>query len=116
MVQATDYVGKPRITGGDEFVGRMVSFDNPSLRGILLSHRLALSFIILTALLLFHTIMPLIHMTNFMAVDVYVKNDKNSPGHYDVFFSCFQAGRYELSLTHEDMHVKGSPFTVEAVL
>lgn len=76
---ATDYVGKQRVSGGDEFQGHMVSMDNASLR-----------------------------------VDVFVKNDKNNPGLYDVYFSCVHPGQYELAITHEDVHIKGSPFVVNA--
>jgi hypothetical protein len=48
-------------------------------------------------------------------VDVFIKGDKGNPGLYDVFFSCSRAGTYELSMTHDDLHIKGSPFIVDAV-
>eukprot|EP00026_Physarum_polycephalum_P008646 Phypoly_transcript_08740.p1 GENE.Phypoly_transcript_08740~~Phypoly_transcript_08740.p1 ORF type:complete len:472 (+),score=30.53 Phypoly_transcript_08740:44-1417(+) len=49
-----------------------------------------------------------------LEVDVFIKNDKSNPGLYDVYFSCAHAGQYSLTITHEEVHIKGSPFIVNA--
>jgi len=51
-----------------------------------------------------------------LQLDVFIKNDKGYVGQYDVYFSCPPTGTmYQLSITFEDIHIKGSPFSIKAL-
>eukprot|EP01133_Synstelium_polycarpum_P000177 gene177-213_t len=97
-IQAIDYSGKPRISGGDSFEVRMLldGSASPSLTG--------------------EGGVPNHGSSYFKSIDCIVKDNKaTSPGLYTVFFNSQQTGSYALNISVDNMPIKGSPFFLELV-
>eukprot|EP01132_Coremiostelium_polycephalum_P006786 gene6786-8420_t len=98
-INAFDFAGNKRVSGGDEFEVRMLLDGSEKMdpEGGASNTRVRISAFL-------------------KSVDCIVKDNKSaSPGTYTVFFNSPQTGSYSVSITNDGLPIKGSPFLLELV-